>query len=395
MKILAIGNGRIDPNSMDGGCVRFIEICRRLINQGHQVHILLPIRDKRLLEGVGLNAAYHVLPEFYDRISKMGIAATYLKRIFGSCRYRIGEAFDIIYAPSDYLFDVVPAIFFKRENKDSKLVAIMFHIIAPPHKRRGRSLYVNLLSFLSQRLSIFLLKRYADLIFAQNEGVESYLRKVGVPPMRVKMIPTGIDIEFIEKSISDTKLKKEYDACFVGRINPAKGIFDLVDIWKLVVAGRSEARLVIIGGGDRKIIGGLKNKIEKENMGENIKIKSWMEDKRDVFRTMKSSEIFVFPSYEEGWGLAICEAMVCKLPIVAYGLPVYKKIYGGRLVTVPIGEKENFAQAILCLLADVGLRRVKGEEGYRWVKRYDWDKIASREIGYLGELIGKSEASYR
>ena len=38
---------------------------------------------------------------------------------------------------------------------------------------------------------------------------------------------------------------------------------------------------------------------------------------------MKSSKLFIFPSYEEGWGISITEAMACGLAVVCYDLKAY------------------------------------------------------------------------
>ena len=46
---------------------------------------------------------------------------------------------------------------------------------------------------------------------------------------------------------------------------------------------------------------------------------------KDALSVVKSVLVFVFPSHEEGWGIAICEAMACGLAVVAYDLPAYER----------------------------------------------------------------------
>lgn len=54
-----------------------------------------------------------------------------------------------------------------------------------------------------------------------------------------------------------------------------------------------------------------------------------------LYSLLKSSKVFVFPSHEEGWGIAVCEAMAAGLPIVAYDLAPFREFFprhGARAV---------------------------------------------------------------
>jgi len=73
------------------------------------------------------------------------------------------------------------------------------------------------------------------------------------------------------------------------------------------------------------------------------------------FQVLKSSKIFILPSYNESWALVVCEAMACGLPVVAYDLPVFEEVYKKGMILIPIGDIDKFAGAILKLLYDIKL----------------------------------------
>ena len=97
----------------------------------------------------------------------------------------------------------------------------------------------------------------------------------------------------------------------------------------------------------------------------------------------KSSEVFVFPSHEEGWGIAICEAMACGLPVVAYDLPVYREIFTQGIITVPLKDIKAFSEKVVNLLENDKERHVLGDKARSQATVYDWDTVAARELSLM------------
>ena len=61
---------------------------------------------------------------------------------------------------------------------------------------------------------------------------------------------------------------------------------------------------------------------------------------------------FLAPSYEEGWGISIAEAMATGLPVVAYRLPILDEVYGDPYTGVPLGSVPALADALTQFLLD-------------------------------------------
>ena len=64
---------------------------------------------------------------------------------------------------------------------------------------------------------------------------------------------------------------------------------------------------------------------------------------------MKNSRIFIFPSYEEGWGIAVAEAIACGLNVVLYDIGTYK-IFGKNVIMVEKGNTRKMAKIIIDLI---------------------------------------------
>ena len=102
---------------------------------------------------------------------------------------------------------------------------------------------------------------------------------------------------------------------------------------------------------------------------------------------VKNCKVFVFPSHEEGWGIAICEAMACGLPVVAYDLPVYREIFKQGMVTVPLIDIKRFSEEVVNLLENDEKRRILGTKAKNQAKIYDWNSVAARELSLMEEEI--------
>jgi glycosyltransferase involved in cell wall biosynthesis len=286
----------------------------------------------------------------------------------------------LVYSPSDFLWDSFPAFVWKlrSRNKKCKWVQAIFHLIPPPTQRGGLFI-TNLISFSAQRLSFNLIKRDADLIFVLNYMIKSQLVKLGFSKDRIYVIGAGINLSQIDEIQRAEGVN--YDACFLARLHPTKGIFDLIEIWKLIVSKKKSASLAIIYVGSKDLESALARRIKEENLNSNVFMLPLTG--KDALSVVKSSRVFVFPSHEEGWGIAIAEAMACGLPVVAYDLPVYREVFTQAIVTVPLNNITRFSDEVLSLLENDEKRHILAEKGRAQVSVYDWDSVAATEFSLM------------
>jgi len=195
------------------------------------------------------------------------------------------------------------------------------------------------------------------------------------------MVKNGINVNFIANVPQQNKI---FDACFVGGLRASKGIYDLISIWDLVCRVKKDAKLVIIGGGPEKTVTELKKQISDRGLGYNV-IMTGPLSGRNLFLNVNQCKLFVLPSHEEGWGIAVCEAMCCGLPVVVYNLPGYSP-FNECIVKVPVGNIGQYAAGILKLLDDSDARNKLGERCRKFVERFDWNLIAEEELKMLEEL---------
>jgi len=364
-KIVCLFNSFV---GISGGDLRFVEIFVRIKSLNKIV--ITPLLGQKLCESKKLDALYiQTTKESHFQ----NIFLTYFIRILKALSLNMRIGADIIYSTSDFLPDVLPSFLYKRKNKNAKWVQVIHHVI--PSKREGSHL-TNVISFCAQRASFFLIKRYSDMIITVSSTVKGNLKDLGFTENKIKVNSNGVDASYFEKIVPDKGTSN--DGVFIGRLHPSKGIFDLVRIWK-IVCKRKPAKLSIIGDGDQRIKQALNTEIKNHGLSGNIDILGYV-DSDQAFQLIRSSKVFVFPSCEEGFGIAILEAMACGLPIVAYSLPVYREVFGNKLVIVPPGDVNSMAKQILYLLENPQVASKMGEANRKFARVYDWNIVAEREL---------------
>ena len=376
---------------MSGGDVRFIEIFKRIKHIGKV--IVTSFVGRKICEYNKLNASFIITTK--ELQAKSIIFTDFIrivKALFLKVKIRDN---DIIYSTSDFLMDTFPAFFWKLRNRKARWIVCVFLLVPNLFKDYSKTFFktnsysmpnfTRLLFFLSQELTLFLGKRWADQILVMNKMDKEYLvKKRGIAESKISIVNGGVDYNHLKSLMGE---KVTYDGVFLGRFHPQKGIFDLIQIWKLVCDKKPEARLCIIGGGSPLFVEKVKAFIKENNLCENIELVG-SKPCDEKFLLLKSSGIFLCPSYYESFAIVIAEAMACGLPVVAYDLPIYNNVYGEHISKVPLGDINKFADTVLNFLNNNELRTTFGEDGQKFVQRYDWEKIAKTEYRILTEKYG-------
>jgi glycosyltransferase involved in cell wall biosynthesis len=164
---------------------------------------------------------------------------------------------------------------------------------------------------------------------------------------------------------------------FLGRLERAKGVFDLVDAVAVLRAAHPDVRLVLAGDD----VDGLGRYAEAQGVADCVQLTGWVgpEQKRAL---LESAAVFVLPSYAEGSPISLLEAMAAGLPSVASsvgGIPdVVTDGVNGMLVEP--GDVGTLARVLRRLLDDRMLRSRLGAAARETVRlRFDADHV-------IGEL---------
>ena len=383
---------------ISGGDRLFIECARRWAQKGCQVNIFVCKAGLRNCQRNKLEGVNYVLWSV-DGLERLGFTNVLIPKLVVGCIkaliYKPAKVSkQVFFSPSDFWTDVFPACIMKLKRRNAKWVAAFHMVSANPfygseqefveRKRLKRPRGWGIVYKLVQLFSIFLMKNFADLILADSRTVKEYLIHKGIAGNKIIDEPhDGIDFNAIQ--IIAPPSESPYIASYVGRFHPQKGNLDLVEIWDRVCKRKKQAKLALIGVGYRDLELKVRREIKIRGLEENIDLLGYV-DGKDKFEILKGTKVFLFPSYYESFGIAVAEAIAAGVPVVAYDLPPYRAVFKEGMITVPLGDKEQFAEKVLELLDNEGLRQEISEKGKEIIKNYSWDRIADRILGLMNAL---------
>ncbi len=379
-QLTILANAFVSTKSIGGGD-RFIMQMVPQLTKTANVTIIFPKVGLYHWKHHGLaKAKYKTLSTtpFDNRDHPVAVTLAYLHRTLQSIKLISKTKPSHTITASQYFPDILPAAWMKFRYPKLCWITRIYHLVPPPSNREGGR-FVNTVVYLLQRLMFYLIKQ-SNLIIADNPFTLKRLNSYGFSSSKLKLLVSGVEFT----KISQHKPQKTYpfDAAYIGRLDPHKGIFDLPEIWKEVTEHIPSVKLAVAGYGPKSTTSSLKAKIHHYKLQNNIKLIGFLphqqNGKHPFFDLLKSIKILLLPNHEGGWPLTVAEAMAARVPVIAYKLPIFTSVYENGVLTAKMKNKKEFASHCINLLTHTNQRKKLGIEAQKQAKQFDIKKISSQ-----------------
>jgi len=222
--------------------------------------------------------------------------------------------------------------------------------------------------------------KWAKKIIAVSENTKKDLIKLyKVPTEKVEVIYEGYDLnsEFrisnFESSSND-RITKPY-LLFIGRLEERKNILGIIKAFEILKEKYKIPHRLILAGKPgfnyKEILSYLSQSSHKSDI-----VLSGFVNESEKYRLLKNADLFLFPSFYEGFGLPILEAQSVETSIVASIEASIPEVAGGGALLVNPKKPEEIADAVQKILSDENLKKDLIQKGLENVKRFSWDKCA-------------------
>ena len=226
-------------------------------------------------------------------------------------------------------------------------------------------------------------KHYLERLHAMiavSEPAREFVRQY-FPSAPLRVIPNGVDVDTFKPGLAPIRHLRDdaVNVLFVGRLEPRKGLRDLLRGYQYMKARVPNSRLIIVGDGPQR------PRVESFISSHRIEdvVMAGYVPQPVLPRYYASADIFCAPATgRESFGIVLLEAMASGLPVVATEIPGYLSVVspGRDAVTVRPKGWAELGAALTLLALDEQLRRRMGEAGLEKARRYSWREVAIRVI---------------
>ena len=221
--------------------------------------------------------------------------------------------------------------------------------------------------------------KYAQLWRALTNKEADQIRTCGIKAPIV-VAANGIHLQEYDRSHDESLLpeKKRKRILFLARIHPKKGLKILLEIWPRLLEMNQDWELIIAGPDEDGHREELKELASSLDVNDSVDFVGTVSGDTKL-AWLKTSDLFILPSYSEGFSVAVLEAMACGLPVLVTtgcNFPELREEGAGWICEA---EHESLFSALQLAVnsSDTDLKSM-GNNGRRLVEStYTWSQIAS------------------
>ncbi len=260
----------------------------------------------------------------------------------------------------------------------------------PQHFSRGIS---GEIKWQIQKLSV---KRSAAILTDSDASKNDIEKIIGYKKTAIYTIPLGVSSDFSIIKSDDIKLKtkKRYSLpdnfiLNVGDVNYNKNSEGLVTAFNLISDKYKYLDLVLIGKGFTNPTPQLMNlKSMINNFGLEGRIHRLTNvSLDDLVAIYNLADIYIQPSYAEGFGLPILEAMSCGCPVIASNIESHLEILPGEALIFNPKNIKDLVNTVEKLLTTEELKKKLIKAGLIQAKKFTWKTTAQRTLDVYKSLL--------
>jgi glycosyltransferase involved in cell wall biosynthesis len=188
------------------------------------------------------------------------------------------------------------------------------------------------------------------------------------------------------------KINRKMITYVPGGFDCRRNFYNLLNAFSILSAPlRAAHQLVIIGNIDSKEHAYLSTMADQIGLDKNELILTGYVTDAELVEFYNSTTVFVFPSYHEGFGLPVLEAMTCGGPVIGSDIGSIAEVIGFDEALFDPSLPEEIAKKITRVLVDDSFREKLRTHGLKQASNYSWNKSGKMTIEALEGLIQSKE----
>lgn len=305
--------------------------------------------------------SYQEILKAYDRNDYSYAARTY--------EDYLGEEFDIVHVPSPF---GIP------HNIHSKTI-VTIHDVIPLYESTQKDFGIGVLR---RKDDLEFIRDAENIVcIADSESTKKDLIELlDYPEKKINVIHLGFETskrlsEIDEKKIlSKNNLEAKQFILYVGAVENRKGVSVLIQAYKTILTQYRGVKLLLAG----RVVPAYREELSRlvsDLPDGSVKVMGFVDDTtRDVL--LANAKFLVLPSFAEGFGIPVLEAMQYGTPVIASNVTSLPEVGGLAAEYFEVGNVEQLAEKMEWLLQDEGKCESMGIVGLERCKEFSWKKMA-------------------
>ncbi|HTI14943.1 MAG TPA: glycosyltransferase family 1 protein [Dictyobacter sp.] len=239
----------------------------------------------------------------------------------------------------------------------------------------------------------------ADMVVTVSSEVsQTLIKHFQTPPEKLVTIPLGVapymrritDPILLDATRYKFNLKHPL-VLAVGTQEPRKNHAGLIKAFYEAQKRKNGPAILAIAGGHGWLYEETKQLVADLKLEKKVRFLGRVTD-HELVTLYSLADMFVFPSFFEGFGIPPIEAMACGAPIITSNTSSLPEVVGDAALLVNPHQTEEIAQAMLRLLDDIQLREDLRQKGLQRIQQFTWERSAKKTLALYQQLYqGRTE----
>lgn len=253
---------------------------------------------------------------------------------------------------------------------------------------RARMVYIK-------KVLPFLIHKLTKVITVSESSKRDIVNFAGVPESNISVIPLAADSSVYyprnnEESLSIIRKKygiRQPYILYISRLeHPGKNHVRLINAFDRLKRAEKLPHTLVLAGSDWDRAEAVHRAAEDSSFSKDILFTGFTASE-DLPFLYSGSDIFVFPSLYEGFGLPILEAMGCGAPVACSNISSMPEVAGQAAVLFDPYDESSIANSMGELLIDVREKERFTRLGIERCKEFNWSKTATLTLNVLSEAL--------
>jgi glycosyltransferase involved in cell wall biosynthesis len=240
-------------------------------------------------------------------------------------------------------------------------------------------------------------RRAARILTPSEFSRRAILKHYRLSEDKVVVIPNAVSSRFrvIDREVARAAVQRNFGirgpfVLTVGDLQPRKNHLGLLRAFEQVLRARPglPQQLVFVGK-ETWYSKEFHQAVRRSSIRDRVRFTGFVEDE-DLVQLYGASDLFVFPSFYEGFGLPILEAMACGRAVVCSNTTAMPEVANASAILFDPRSTEDMARAIFDVLSDPDLRVRLERLGLQRAAMFSWRRSAEQTLDVYYDVAGAS-----